>query len=113
MGISKAFDREKHASSFEHYLKRSNAWGVPIDVLPRLLRKDVFGDAVEQIVEEVREDVTRPSAVLGRPSARRLETPETKGLFARAEGVYVQGAHERSPPRREAPPGRYPTSVRG
>lgn len=53
---TKTFDRDAREASFDHYLRRTNAWGVPIDVLPGLLRRDVFGDSVAAIVEELRED---------------------------------------------------------
>ena len=53
-----AFDRDARAASFEHYVKPLNAWGVPLDVLPRLLRRDVFGDSVQVVLEQLREDYT-------------------------------------------------------
>ena len=54
---SKAFDPKLRTNTFEQYLKRTNAWGVPVEVLPKLLRRDVFGDAAEQVVAEFREEV--------------------------------------------------------
>lgn len=56
--MTKSFDRAARAAGFDHYLTRTNVWGVPLDVLPRLLRRDVFGDAVRTIVDELREDYT-------------------------------------------------------
>ncbi len=56
--ITKSFDRVSRTASFEHYLARTNSWGVPLDLLPRLLRSDVFGDAVPEIEAQLREDYT-------------------------------------------------------
>ncbi|HTO91534.1 MAG TPA: asparagine synthase-related protein [Candidatus Sulfotelmatobacter sp.] len=56
--VGKAFDRGSRTTSFEHYLKVTNAWGVPLDALPRLLRRDVFGDSVHLIIQELRQDFT-------------------------------------------------------
>jgi len=54
--LSKSFDRGARTAGFDPYLRRTNAWGVPLDALPGLLRKDVFGDAVQTVVDELRED---------------------------------------------------------
>jgi len=54
--ISKAFDRASRTASFEYFIKRMNVWGVPLDVLPRLLRKDVFGESMEMVLRHLRED---------------------------------------------------------
>lgn len=54
--LNKSFDRTTRRAGFDHYLRRSNVWGVPLGALPGLLRKDVFGDAVPAIVDELRED---------------------------------------------------------
>jgi len=54
--MTKSFDRASRTASFERYLARSNDWGVPLATLQRLVRRDVFGDAVQTIVDELRED---------------------------------------------------------
>lgn len=53
---AKAFDRVARTASFEQFVKRLNIWGVSLDVLPRLLRRDVFADSVQVVLEELRED---------------------------------------------------------
>jgi asparagine synthase (glutamine-hydrolysing) len=53
---TKAFDRASRTASFEQFIRRTNVWGVPVDVLPRLLRKDVFGDGLQMVLDELRED---------------------------------------------------------
>ena len=54
--IGKGFDRVSRATTFEHFLNRINIWGVPLDVLPRLLRKEVFGDSAQVVIDQLRED---------------------------------------------------------
>jgi asparagine synthase (glutamine-hydrolysing) len=56
--VSKAFDAVTRTNRFETFLARTNAWGVPLEALPRLLRPDVFGDGLEQVVSEFCEDFT-------------------------------------------------------
>lgn len=52
----KSFNRETRRSSAEHFIGRLNVWAVPLGVLPRLMRRDVFGDSLTQTLEELRED---------------------------------------------------------
>jgi asparagine synthase (glutamine-hydrolysing) len=54
--ITKTYDRATRTTSFEQFIRRTNAWGVPLDMLPRLLRRDVFGDSADLILDELRED---------------------------------------------------------
>jgi hypothetical protein len=54
--MTKPFDRASRTSSWDRYLKITNKWAVPLDLLPRLLRKDVFAGSVETILDELRED---------------------------------------------------------
>lgn len=55
-GLSKVYDRVTRTSGVDHFLRRLNVWGVNLDALPRLLRKDVFGDSLETALAEVRAD---------------------------------------------------------
>jgi hypothetical protein len=52
----KAFDLEARRASAERYINRTNVWGVSLEVLPKLLRQDVFGDSLRQIMDELRDD---------------------------------------------------------
>jgi hypothetical protein len=53
---TKTFDRATRTTSFDQFLKRTNVWGVPLDVLPRLLRNDVFGGSLEAVLDDLRAD---------------------------------------------------------
>jgi asparagine synthase (glutamine-hydrolysing) len=44
-----------HATSFETMLRRLNLHGIQVDTLRTLLRKDVFGDSVDQVIHQARE----------------------------------------------------------
>jgi asparagine synthase (glutamine-hydrolysing) len=80
--VGRSFDRASRTASAEHSIRRLNGWGVPLGVLPRLLRKEVFGDSVERIVSEMREDY---AAAAGTDLARSW-------LFhAALRGRFVQG----------------------
>lgn len=52
----KAFDREARRASADRYIQRNNVWGVSLEALPKLLRADVFGDALERTLAALRED---------------------------------------------------------
>jgi hypothetical protein len=52
----KSFDPESQRSSAERYVARNNVWGVPLEILPRLLRKDVFADSLEVVHKELCDD---------------------------------------------------------
>jgi asparagine synthetase B (glutamine-hydrolysing) len=54
---AKIFDRDARQASPERLIARLNIWGVSLEALPRLLRRDVFGDSVQTVVDEVREDI--------------------------------------------------------
>ena len=55
-GMAKSFDRVTRTSSPAHLVRRMNAWGVALDSLPRLLRRDMFEGSVETVLAEIRED---------------------------------------------------------
>lgn len=78
--IGKAFDRAARAASFEHFIRRINVWGVPLDLLPRLLRREVFGDSMEVVLGELRDDYTN---IAGGHLARSwLHTMQLRERFA-------------------------------
>jgi hypothetical protein len=52
----RSFDPESRSSSAERYVAATNVWGVPLEVLPRLLRKDVFADSLEVVYQELCDD---------------------------------------------------------
>lgn len=43
-------------SGFEQLLARENGWAIPVQVLPGLLRKGVFGDAADAVLHRMRRD---------------------------------------------------------
>ena len=57
----KAFDRTARRSSADWFIGRLNVWGVSLDVLPRLMRRDAFGDSLTQTLDELRGDFMKTS----------------------------------------------------
>lgn len=81
LSMTKSFDRGPRRAGFERYLKRSNDWGVALDVLPRLLRRDVFGDAARTIVDELREDyMTAADGHMARAWLHTMELRQRVGM---------------------------------
>lgn len=78
---TKGFDRAARRASVEHYIRRTNVWGVPLDVLPRLLRKDVFGDGAQVIESELRADyMNAAGADLARSWLHTMELRQRVGI---------------------------------
>ena len=71
----RAFDKAKREFSFDYYVYRTNTWGVDREVLPSLLRKEVFGDSLQIVLDELREEyMGRADTYLGRTWINNMHT---------------------------------------
>ncbi len=52
--LSLCYDPETRRLGFERFFERLNGWSIPVALLGRLLRPEVFGGALEEVVARVR-----------------------------------------------------------
>jgi len=54
--ISWAYSPEQKKMSYERFFEKINAWGIHPDLLKRLLRKEIFGELVDETLEKIKVD---------------------------------------------------------